>query len=54
MGFKCHVITEFRIEVQIPVTEKPVSLFIENMPKTECLIVSVGKEKIASTGWPAA
>jgi len=28
--------------------------FIENMPKTECLIVSAGKEKIASVGWPAA
>ena len=28
--------------------------FIENMPKTECLILSARKEKIASTGWPSA
>jgi thiamine biosynthesis lipoprotein len=28
--------------------------FIENMPKAECLILSAGKEKIASTGWPSA
>jgi thiamine biosynthesis lipoprotein len=28
--------------------------FIENMPQTECLILSAKKEKIASTGWPSA
>jgi FAD:protein FMN transferase len=28
--------------------------FIENMPETECLIVSVRNEKIASAGWPTA
>jgi len=28
--------------------------FIENMPKTECLILTSAKEKIASSGWPSA
>ena len=28
--------------------------FIENMPKTECLILSATEQKIASRGWPSA
>jgi thiamine biosynthesis lipoprotein len=28
--------------------------FIENMPKTECLILSAADQKIASSGWPSA
>jgi thiamine biosynthesis lipoprotein len=28
--------------------------FIENMPKTECLILNAGEQKIMSSGWPSA
>jgi thiamine biosynthesis lipoprotein len=28
--------------------------FIENMPKTECLILTSAQEKMASSGWPSA
>jgi thiamine biosynthesis lipoprotein len=28
--------------------------FIENMPKTECLILSAADQKVASSGWPSA
>ncbi|MBW2107056.1 MAG: FAD:protein FMN transferase [Deltaproteobacteria bacterium] len=27
---------------------------VENMPNTECLILTAGKKKVASTGWPTA